>query len=51
MQSAQPGELRLFDRRHDLAQVLEAVSGARTAGFTNLNLDLIYGVHTTTLNA
>jgi oxygen-independent coproporphyrinogen III oxidase len=44
MQSAIDTELRLFARRHDNDQVARAVSAARTAGFDNLNLDLIYGV-------
>lgn len=49
MQSAIDAELRLFARRHDNDQVARAVSAARTAGFDNLNLDLIYGVPHQTL--
>lgn len=43
MQSAHQNELQLFARRHDNDAVAGAVSAARRAGFTNLNLDLIYG--------
>ena len=43
MQSADAGELRLFARRHDVADVQRTVSLARRAGFENINLDLIYG--------
>ena len=49
MQSANPAELRLFDRRHDVAAVAESVEAARKAGFDNLSLDLIYGVPDQTL--
>lgn len=44
MQSAHPGELRLLDRQHDLADLIQSVGWARQAGFLNLNLDLIYGI-------
>lgn len=44
MQSANDHELKLFARRHDNDQVATAVSAARSAGFDNLNLDLIYGI-------
>lgn len=44
MQSANPGELRLLERQHDLADVALAVSDARAAGFENLNLDLMFGI-------
>ncbi len=44
MQSANDHELKLFARRHDNDQVARAVSAARSAGFDNLNLDLIYGI-------
>jgi oxygen-independent coproporphyrinogen-3 oxidase len=44
MQSADVADLRLFDRRHDATAVIESVEAARTAGFDNLSLDLIYGV-------
>jgi oxygen-independent coproporphyrinogen III oxidase len=44
MQSAVPGELRLFRRRHTLDDVRAAVHAARQAGVANINLDLIYGI-------
>jgi oxygen-independent coproporphyrinogen-3 oxidase len=44
MQSAQPGELRLLDRQHNLMDLIQSVDWARQAGFVNLNLDLIYGI-------
>lgn len=43
-QSADPGELRLLERSHSFDDVAEAVRLARRAGFSNLNLDLIYGL-------
>ena len=51
MQSANLNELTLFARRHDNDQVVHAVSGARRAGFDNLNLDLIYGFPHQTLES
>ena len=44
MQSADPGELLLLGRPHDLADVQDAFRWARAAGFENINLDLIYGL-------
>ncbi|MFO3795906.1 MAG: radical SAM family heme chaperone HemW [Anaerolineales bacterium] len=44
MQSANPQELRLLEREHSFTDVIRAVTWARRAGFTNLNLDLIYGL-------
>ena len=43
MQSSDETELRLFDRRHDNEAVVRAGAAARSAGFDNLNLDLVYG--------
>lgn len=40
-QSAHAEELRLLERVHDWAQVIQAVYLARAAGFTNINLDLM----------
>ncbi|MGI6235400.1 MAG: radical SAM family heme chaperone HemW [Christensenellales bacterium] len=40
-QSAHAEELRLLERVHDWAQVIQAVHLARAAGFTNINLDLM----------
>lgn len=44
IQSFRDEELSLLGRRHDRAQALAAVEAARTAGFDNLCLDLIYGL-------
>ncbi len=49
VQSAVASELVLLEREHNFATVIEAVHLARTAGFANLNLDLIYGVPGQTL--
>jgi len=43
MQSAHAAELKLYARLHTFHDVREAVRLARTAGFDNLSLDLIYG--------
>jgi oxygen-independent coproporphyrinogen-3 oxidase len=44
MQSANDGLLKSLGRRHNFAQVEEAVAMARKAGFDNVSLDLIYGL-------
>ncbi len=44
VQSFQPDELILLERIHTVHDVSEAVAWARTAGFDNLSLDLIYGL-------
>lgn len=44
VQSANPKELALLEREHDFAEVIQAMAAARTAGFYDINLDLIYGV-------
>ena len=49
VQSANMEELRMLERAHTFFDVIEAVSSARKAGFTNLNLDLIYGLPEQTL--
>ena len=43
MQSARPHVLSVLDRQHEPASVGRAVRSARTAGFDNVSLDLIYG--------
>lgn len=43
MQSAVDAELRLFHRRHDADSLFQVMADARSAGFNNVNLDLIYG--------
>jgi oxygen-independent coproporphyrinogen-3 oxidase len=49
VQSANTFELKMLERVHDFFDVIEAVTSARKAGFTNLNLDLIYGLPEQTL--
>lgn len=44
MQTAHADELVLLDRLHDMTRTIRAVQLARQAGFTNLSLDLIYGL-------
>jgi len=43
-QSFDPGELRTLGRRHSAADVATVVARARAAGFTNVSLDLMFGV-------
>ncbi|MCC7447088.1 MAG: radical SAM family heme chaperone HemW [Anaerolineae bacterium] len=49
MQSAHAQELRMFARQHGVDDVAQTVHAARMAGFTNVSLDLIYGVPHQTL--
>lgn len=49
MQSADAAELAAIGRVHTPEQVRQAVEAARTAGFENLSLDLIYGLPGQTL--
>ncbi len=49
VQSAHESELRLLDRLHTFGQAVEAVHMARSAGFQDVNLDLIYGIMRQTL--
>ena len=44
VQSADEGELRRLGRRHSFAQAVDAVQRAQAAGFSNLSLDLMYGL-------
>jgi len=43
-QSANDDILKLIGRRHNWKQVEQTVKNARDAGFTNISLDLIYGL-------
>jgi len=43
MQSAAPHVLQTLDRTHSPGATAQAVRWARSAGFTHINLDLIYG--------
>ena len=51
MQSASPEDLRILERSHDFHDVVNAVTWARKAGFTNVNLDLIFGVPYQTMDS
>lgn len=44
VQSDKEEQLRLLGRIHSYAEVEQSVALARQAGFTNLNLDLMYGI-------
>ena len=44
MQSASPEALALLEREHAFPEVIDSVAWARQAGFTNLSLDLIFGL-------
>jgi oxygen-independent coproporphyrinogen III oxidase len=44
VQSTHQSQLELFGRLHNAETVSQAVKNARTAGFRNLSLDLIYGI-------
>ena len=44
VQCADDGLLKSLGRRHDFPRAEQAVSDARRAGFTNLSIDLIYGL-------
>lgn len=45
VQSFSEADLRILNRRHDGQDALRAVENARHAGFENLSIDLIYGIH------
>ncbi len=44
MQSSDEKELQMLGRIHHFAQVRQAVEAARKAGFSNISLDLMYGL-------
>lgn len=50
IQSLDDNELTLLGRIHTAAEARETVSLARSSGFTNLNIDLIYGIPRQTLS-
>ncbi len=44
VQSFEDAELAMLGRRHDAARAAQAVHGARSAGFDNVSLDLMFGL-------
>ncbi len=44
IQSFDPAALKLLDRIHGREEALRAVDAARTGGFTNVNVDLMFGL-------
>jgi putative oxygen-independent coproporphyrinogen III oxidase len=51
VQSFDPQVLAALERLHSPEAALRAFTAARRAGFTNVNLDLIYGAHGETLDS
>lgn len=43
-QSFHPGDLSVLERLHDPRHIVESVRSARSVGFDNVNLDLIYAI-------
>lgn len=50
-QSFRPADLQVLDRLHDPASVARSVRTARSAGFEQINLDLIFGIPGQTMAA
>jgi len=50
-QSFDPAVLRSLERLHAPESVRRAMGAARAAGYSNINLDLIYGAHAETLDS
>lgn len=44
IQSFQDSILRFLNRSHDATTAVESIKSARSSGFDNLNIDLIYGI-------
>jgi oxygen-independent coproporphyrinogen-3 oxidase len=44
IQSFQDRDLRFLGRRHDSAQAVRSIQLSRQAGFTNINIDLLYAI-------
>lgn len=49
VQSFAEADLKLMNRRHGVMQAIQSVKWAKKAGFTNLSIDLIYGLPNQTL--
>ena len=51
MQSAHPADLAVLDRQHRFEDVVNAILWSKQAGFSHINLDLIFGIPGQTLAA
>ncbi len=51
MQSGDDAELKALGRAHTYADTVEAVEMVRAAGFTNLSLDIMYGIPNQTMES
>ena len=51
MQSANATDLRILERQHDFPKVVKSVIWAKEAGFSHINLDLIFGIPGQTLES
>jgi len=51
LQSAYDKELRVLSRRYKYADFMECYENARTAGFKNISIDVMYGVPTQTVKS
>ncbi|MBV5348257.1 radical SAM family heme chaperone HemW [bacterium] len=49
VQSFSESDLKLMNRRHGVMQAIQSVKWAKTAGFANISIDLIYGLPNQTL--
>lgn len=49
VQSFSEADLKLMNRRHGVMQAIQSVKWAKTAGFSNISIDLIYGLPNQTL--
>ncbi|MDP3916212.1 MAG: radical SAM family heme chaperone HemW, partial [Bacteroidota bacterium] len=49
VQSFSEADLKLMNRRHGVMQAVQSVKWAKTAGFSNISIDLIYGLPNQTM--
>jgi len=49
IQSFSEADLKLMNRRHSVLQAIQSVKWAKNAGFSNISIDLIYGLPNQTL--
>ena len=49
VQSFSEADLKLMNRRHGVMQALQSVKWAKSAGFSNISIDLIYGLPNQTI--